>query len=45
MRASAPGPMTADQFVAWAMARPEGEGYELIAGEIVAMRRSVRRTP
>ncbi len=24
MRASAPGPMTADQFVAWAMARPEG---------------------
>ncbi len=27
--------MTADEFIAWAMARPEGEHYELVAGEIV----------
>ena len=29
--------MTADEFIAWAMARPKGERYELVAGEIVAM--------
>lgn len=29
--------MTADQFIAWAMQQPEGEHYELIAGEVVAM--------
>ena len=29
--------MTADQFVAWAMRQPEGERYELVAGEVVAM--------
>ncbi len=29
--------MTADEFIAWAMTRPEGEHYELVAGEIVAM--------
>ncbi len=29
--------MTADEFIAWAMARPEGEHYELVAGEVVAM--------
>ena len=30
-------PMTADEFLAWAMAQPEGERYELVAGEVVAM--------
>lgn len=29
--------MAADEFIAWAMARPDGEHYELVAGEIVAM--------
>lgn len=29
--------MTADQFIEWAMAQPEGCRYELAAGEIVAM--------
>jgi len=29
--------MTADEFIPWAMTRPEGEHYELVAGEIVAM--------
>lgn len=29
--------MTADEFIAWAMTRPEGEHYELVAGEVVAM--------
>ena len=29
--------MSADEFVAWAMAQPEGCRYELVAGEIVAM--------
>jgi Uma2 family endonuclease len=29
--------MTADEFIAWAMTRPEGEHYELANGEIVAM--------
>lgn len=30
-------PMTADDFISWALARPEGEHYELMGGEIVAM--------
>jgi Uma2 family endonuclease len=29
--------MTADEFLAWAMEQPEGERYELVAGEVVAM--------
>jgi len=29
--------MTSDEFIAWAMDRPRGERYELVAGEIVAM--------
>jgi Uma2 family endonuclease len=29
--------MTSDEFIAWAMAQPEGERYELVAGEVVAM--------
>jgi Uma2 family endonuclease len=29
--------MTADEFIPWAMTRPEGEHYELVGGEIVAM--------
>ena len=29
--------MTADEFIAWAMAQPEGRRYELVAGEIIAM--------
>jgi Uma2 family endonuclease len=29
--------MTADEFLAWAMERPKGERYELVAGEVVAM--------
>lgn len=33
----APQPMTADQFLAWAMARPEGERYELCDGEVIRM--------
>jgi Uma2 family endonuclease len=31
-----PGRMTVDEFVAWAMAQPEGR-FELMAGEVVAM--------
>lgn len=35
---AAPRPrMTADDFIAWATSRPEGERYELVAGELVAM--------
>jgi hypothetical protein len=30
--------MTADEFIFWAMQRPEGERYELVGGEVVAMR-------
>lgn len=30
-------PLTADEFLAWAMQRSEGERYELVGGEIVAM--------
>jgi Uma2 family endonuclease len=29
--------MSSDEFIAWAMTRPEGERYELVAGEVVAM--------
>ena len=28
--------MTADEFILWAMAQPEGHRYELVAGEVVA---------
>jgi Uma2 family endonuclease len=37
MSEAARGPMTAEEFITWAMARPEGERYELDAGEVVAM--------
>ena len=29
--------MTADEFIPWAMAQPEGCRYELVAGQVVAM--------
>jgi Uma2 family endonuclease len=29
--------MTADEFIAWAMQQPEGQRYELIAGEVIGM--------
>jgi Uma2 family endonuclease len=32
-----PAPMTSREFVEWAMGRPKGERYELVAGEVVAM--------
>ena len=31
------GRMTADAFIAWAMARPEGERYERVDGAVLAM--------
>ncbi|MFW5834946.1 MAG: Uma2 family endonuclease [Pseudomonadota bacterium] len=37
MGLAAEQPMTVDTFLAWAMARPEGERYELLDGRIVAM--------
>jgi Uma2 family endonuclease len=37
MSASRRPRMTADAYIAWAMTRPEGERYELVAGELVAM--------
>lgn len=37
MSATAPARMTADQFIAWAMQQPEGQRYELVAGEVVGM--------
>ena len=37
MSASALPRMTADEFIAWAIAQPEGNRYELVAGEVVAM--------
>jgi Uma2 family endonuclease len=37
MSASALPRMTADEFIAWAMERPEGQRYELVAGEVFAM--------
>jgi Uma2 family endonuclease len=36
MSAPAPARMTADEFIAWAMQQPEGEHYELVAGEVVS---------
>ena len=37
MGEAASGRMTADEFIAWAMARPEGERFELADGEVIAM--------
>ena len=37
MTALAPKRMSSDEFITWAMNRPEGERYELVAGEVVAM--------
>lgn len=37
MSERAHAPMTSDAFIAWAMEQPDGERYELVAGEIVAM--------
>ncbi|PPQ27170.1 Uma2 family endonuclease [Rhodopila globiformis] len=37
MSASALPRMTADEFIAWALAQPEGERYELVNGQIVVM--------
>jgi Uma2 family endonuclease len=37
MSAAALPRMTADEFIAWAMERPETEHYELVAGEVIAM--------
>lgn len=37
MSATAPTRMTADEFIAWAMEQPEGQHYELVAGELFAM--------
>jgi hypothetical protein len=33
------GLMTVDEFLSWAMARPDGARYELVAGEPVATAR------
>jgi Uma2 family endonuclease len=37
MEAPARKRMTTDEFLAWAAEQPEGEHYELVAGEVVAM--------
>jgi Uma2 family endonuclease len=37
MSATLPRRLTADEFVAWAMEQPDGNRYELVAGEVVAM--------
>ena len=37
MSATAPARMTADEFIAWAMQQPEGQHYELVAGEVIGM--------
>jgi Uma2 family endonuclease len=37
MTSVAPKTLSSEEFIAWAMTRPEGERYELVAGEIVAM--------
>ena len=37
MTAPARRRMTSDEFIAWAMEQPDGERYELVAGEVVAM--------
>jgi hypothetical protein len=29
--------MTADEFIAWAMAQPEGDHYELVADQVIGM--------
>jgi Uma2 family endonuclease len=34
---SNPGRMTSDEFITWAMEQPEGQRYELAAGEVVGM--------
>lgn len=36
MSASLPKHMTGDDFIAWAMQQPEGQHYELVAGEVFA---------
>ncbi len=33
----APLRMTSDEFIAWSMEQPEGQHYELAAGEVIAM--------
>jgi len=37
MSERAPSRMTTDEFIAWAMNRPEGGKYELYHGEIIQM--------
>lgn len=37
MTADAKRLMTADEFIAWAIEQPDGQHYELVAGEIVPM--------
>ena len=37
MTAPARRRMTSDEFIAWAIEQPDGERYELVAGEVVAM--------
>jgi len=37
MSERAPSRMTSDEFIAWAMTRPEGEHYELYRGAVVQM--------
>lgn len=37
MRAFAPKTMTTTEFIEWALNRPDGERYELLDGEVVAM--------
>jgi Uma2 family endonuclease len=37
MSVTKPARMTADEFIAWAMQQPEGQRYELVAGEVVGM--------
>lgn len=37
MSVTAKTPMTADEFLVWALEQPEGKRYELVAGEVVSM--------
>jgi Uma2 family endonuclease len=37
MSVTKPARMTADEFLPWAMEQPEGQRYELVAGEVVGM--------
>jgi Uma2 family endonuclease len=37
MSVTKPARMTADEFITWAMQQPEGQRYELVAGEVVGM--------